>query len=1148
MRPKQLAGEVRPARRLVAFIFMGLALAPDVTRAACETWIAKAVSVQGHVEVSSKGTGAWNTVALDDTFCQGDIVRVRKDSRAALVLHNDTIMRLDEHTAVSFSEPAAAGSSLLKLLRGVAYFISRVRESFEVETPFVNAVVEGTEFMIRVGPRGAEVTVLEGRVAARSRDGELTLGTGQSALVLAGQAPVLRTVIRPRNAVRWALYYPPILDLDAAALPRLPAPGRAALSRSLAAYRRGDATTALARLGDLPDRLRTVNLYAYRAALGLGLGRVDHAQADLQRALGRNPRYGPAIALRALIAIVQNDKKRGLATSRRAVAADPGSAASWLALSYARQASFDLRGAMAATRRAVATSERGALVHARLAELYLALGELENALSAAEQAAARNPDLARTQTVLGFARLTQFHTEAAQRSFRRAIELDSPDPLARLGLGLATVRQGDLAQGRREIEIAANLDPNNAVIRSYLGKAYFDEKRDALAGTELAIAKDLDPNDPTPWFYDGIRKQTENRPVDALRDVQKSIALNDNRAVYRSSLLLDQDLAARSASLGHIYHDLGFEQLALAEGWKSVNTDPANYSAHRFLADSYSSLPRHDIARVSELLQSQLLQPINLTPLQPELAESNLALLEGAGPSDPSFSEFNPLFARNQFDFQASGIAGSNDTLGDDLIVTGLHDQLSYSVGQFHYRTDGFRENNDLEHDIYNAFAQYAISPKASFQVELRHRETEHGDLGLRLDPANLFPDFFPDRREVQTDLARVGFRYSPGPRSDFLLSLIYQDAEEELFASRSLGEGVTLSLDTVTESDGYTGEAQYLFRGEALDTVVGAGSLGQDGSGTDTATVTVPGVPAPPQTAALDFETDHHNAYVYTTWQTISTMAWTFGLSYDDFEAEDLSRSQLNPKLGLIWDLTPATTLRFAAFRALKRSLLSNQTVEPTQVAGFNQFFDDFDAADAWRYGVGLDHEFSGKLYGGMELTHRDVEETAFLFDAAGTPVGAQQGLDEQLHRAYLYWTPLSELSLGAEYTFDSFKRDLPAASAEVPTDLDTHALALKAGYYYGRLFASLGANYVHQQVEYPLLSTEVPQGVLVNDHEDFWTADASVGYRLPNRWGSVSFLVGNLFDQEFDFQDRNFQTNEPLTARFIPERTMYIRFTLAF
>ena len=83
-------------------------------------------------------------------------------------------------------------------------------------------------------------------------------------------------------------------------------------------------------------------------------------------------------------------------------------------------------------------------------------------------------------------------------------------------------------------------------------------------------------------------------------------------------------------------------------------------------------LPRHEIARVSELLQSQLLQPINITPVQPRLAESNLLILSGAGPADLSFNEFNPLFNRNRFALQASGVAGSNSTLGDELVQSGV--------------------------------------------------------------------------------------------------------------------------------------------------------------------------------------------------------------------------------------------------------------------------------------------------------------------------------------------------------------------------------------------------------------------------------------------------------------------------------------------
>ena len=235
-----------------------------------------------------------------------------------------------------------------------------------------------------------------------------------------------------------------------------------------------------------------------------------------------------------------------------------------------------------------------------------------------------NPDLARTQTVLGFAWLTEVKTKKAKAAFEKAIQLDQSDPLPRFGLGLAIIREGNLDQGRAEIEVAVSLDPDNSLLRSYLGKALYEEKRDKKAEQQFIIAEELDPKDPTPYLYDAIRKQTENRPVEALQDIQKSIELNDNRAVYRSRQLLDSDLAARSASLARVYSDLGFNQLALVEGWKSVNTDPADFSAHRFLSDSYSALPRHEVARVSELLQAQLLQPINITPLQPHLEESNL--------------------------------------------------------------------------------------------------------------------------------------------------------------------------------------------------------------------------------------------------------------------------------------------------------------------------------------------------------------------------------------------------------------------------------------------------------------------------------------------------------------------------------------------
>ena len=136
--------------------------------------------------------------------------------------------------------------------------------------------------------------------------------------------------------------------------------------------------------------------------------------------------------------------------------------------------------------------------------------------------------------MLGFAALAEINTTRAAEAFRRAIQLDQANPMPRFGLGLATIRDGRLREGRADIESAVLLDPNNSLLRSYLGKAYFEERttnplkyfrelvenfpnqENRLAAEQYALAKQLDPNDPTPWFYDAIRKQSENRPVEAL--------------------------------------------------------------------------------------------------------------------------------------------------------------------------------------------------------------------------------------------------------------------------------------------------------------------------------------------------------------------------------------------------------------------------------------------------------------------------------------------------------------------------------------------------------------------------------------------------------------------------------------------------------
>jgi tetratricopeptide (TPR) repeat protein len=845
-------------------------LYPRVAPAAtCEKWAGKVVSAQGVVEVKLAGETQWQPVKLNETYCPGDTIRTDRKSRADIALYNHPILRLDQNSTVALGGMKDERTSLVDLVSGAALFFSRVTRNLEVRTATVNAGVEGTEFFLRAEEGKTEMTVFEGKVLASNAAGGLPVTTGQSAVAEAGKAPVIRVVVRPRDAVQWALYYPPVLD---------------------------------SRPADLKEESNDPRFFTHRASQSLAVGRVDEATTDIAKALALDPKYSDAFALQAMIAVTQNEKGKALDFARKAVEADPKSATARIALSYAQQAGFDLQGALKTAEEAVNLGPQNALAWARLAELRQSFGKLDEALDAAKKAEAVNPDLSRTQTVLGFSHLLRVETKKAKAAFEKAITQDDADPLPRLGLGLAKIREGSLEEGRREIEIAMSLDPDNSLIRSYLGKAYYEEKRDKLSTGQFDMAKSLDPMDPTPHFYDAIQKQTVNRPVEALRDMQKAIELNDNRAVYRSRLLLDGDLAARSASLGRIYNDLGFQKIALVEGWKSVNYDPANYSAHRFLADSYAALPRHEIARVSELLQSQLLQPINITPVQPRLAVSNLLAVSAGGPSDLSFNEFNPLFERNRATLQASGLVGEDSTAGAEGVVGGLYNNVSASLGAYYFRTDGYRVNNDVDDDVYDAFVQVALSPRTSIQAEYRYRNTENGDIELRF-----FEDFSPNlRQEDKTNFVRLGFHHAFAPGSDLLASFMYQKQDTTTKDSISFDTEfgpTTLEFKFPANQDATGGELQHLYRSNVFNLTTGAGYFKIDGEAKDESFIIDPVagiIPIGSDPTSLDSKA--LNLYAYTYLNFIKNVTFTLGASFDKNQNDGLDTliRPVQPELGV--------------------------------------------------------------------------------------------------------------------------------------------------------------------------------------------------------------------------------------------------------
>lgn len=869
-----------PVRGLFGLLLAIFLVLPGMV-SANEVWFAKIVSIQGSVEIKRKQETEWKPASSGQTVAVADMLKVGPHSRAALLLRDQAVIRLDQNTMVTFKESKKESGTLLELLQGALHFFSTDPARLKVITPFVNAAIEGTEFVIRVAREQTELSVLEGKIRADNEYGTMLIKQGQSAVAGRQQSPELRLVLKPRDAVHWTLYYPPVIDSAAFGSERaIPSAVRLTIQEAFQAFMAtGDANGALEILEGIAEHQRGIPFLLCRSSIFLAVGAVEEAREDLRRILTVNPGEANALALQAVIALVQDDKSRALELADQAVQANPDSAAALMALSYVKQADFKFDQAMEIIRSLVKKYPHQALAWARMSDLELGQGRLQQALQAADRAVALNPNLSMIQTVLGFAYLTMTQIDPSEAAFQKAIRINPVDPLARLGLGLAEIRRGNLPAGREHLEIAVALDPLNSLLRSYLGKAYYEEKREHKAGDQLRIAKQLDPNDPTPWFYDAILKQSINRPIEALHDLQESIARNDNRAVYRSHLLLDQDLAARSASLARIYSDAGFEQLALVEGWRSLNTDPTNFSAHRFLADSYSALPRHEIARVSELLQAQLLQPININPLQPQLAESDLSVFRGAGPASAGFSEYSSLFTQNGASLQASTIFGENSTFGDEVVVSGIRDNVSFSLGQYYYRTDGFRENNDLTRKLYNAFLQAGLSPQTSVQAEYRFNEQDNGDLSLLFDS-----DFYSQnqRQEQRTDFFRLGLHHAFTPRTHFLGSVVYRNLDAD-----ATDQERRLHLGLEGQADGWQGETQLQYHGAKADWIAGGGYF--DGSNTTTNRYSLvfaclPTLEFPPCGDRIDIE--QGNAYIYSLVHGFSDrLTLTLETQVEDFD-----------------------------------------------------------------------------------------------------------------------------------------------------------------------------------------------------------------------------------------------------------------------
>ncbi|MCC6235644.1 MAG: TonB-dependent receptor, partial [Verrucomicrobiales bacterium] len=896
------------------------------------------VEVSGQVELATAGQADWHVARVGQALPLGSRVRTHAASRATLQFSDRSVLRLGPSSLVVVQPPRSApATKRFRLDLGRLFFLDREAPSdIEFETPVATGAIRGTEFVLSSGPEtdASSLALLDGVVEIQQDTHQVTLKTGDLVELRRGQPPRVSRLILAANLIQWCLYYPVVLvpaDLT------LSPSERQALAASLDAWSRGATREAWERHpGPLPEG--SPDATAYHAALLIAAAEIEAAEGWLARLPLPSP---TGDALRELLAAVRFQTMEAPTS--------PSTASGWLARSYYLQSRSDLPAALAAARKAAELAPTFGPAWIRVAELEHTFEHRRAALEALERGLQLAPESATGHALQGFLALAGSRPREARSAFDRALELDGALGNAWLGRALTAGRMSDPESARQALQVATALEPNRAELRSYLGRAWAEAGDATRAASELELASTLDPGDPTPRLFSALERFQNSRPNEAVRQLERSLELNDRRSVLRSRRLLDRDRSSRSADLASLFHAVGLEAPARALAARAVQEDAANFSAHLLLArslqfreDPWRANLRFETPRQSELLLANLLAPVEAGNLSQQLSQHDRLRYFASRPL--GFSSFTEYQSGGDWDQLATAF--------------GTVDRLSYALDFQYGSHPGDHPNAHLDQRRLSLQVKQQVAPDDELYLQIGTAHTESGDVFTHADPATTDPDL--DVTQRQEPHGYVGWHHTWSPANHTLLlaswlhdDLSLSDARRPILFLRQSG-GVITAVDTeraafdLEQRSTYalrSVEAQHLW--ESPEQGVVAGVRYQSGDLDTDATLTGP---LPPAFARqhLDTALERVDVYADYSWRPLPQLRFTAGAGYHHLRhpgnadlpplsTASRSRDLLAPRLGATWSPLPRTHLRAAHAQSLGGLYFDDSIrLEPTQLAGF--------------------------------------------------------------------------------------------------------------------------------------------------------------------------------------------------------------------
>lgn len=720
---------------------------------------AEIISLSGKGETRSSEVQDWSAAAVSQQLNEGADVRTLSYSSAALLLADQTQLRMNANAQIRLQETSQEKTRLQLIIGRLWSRTKRASGGLELETPAALAVVRGTDWDVQVDDEGrTTLSVMTGLIEVSNAFGRVEVGPSEEAYVEPGQAPIKRLLVNPQERVQWVMANPvdPDRYTEFSALT-----SHAPLQQVRELILARDLSLAHEALLQLNDQgLYSLPVGLLLADFELYSGQLEQAQQRLN-SLWEQHQDPRAAARRAdvLAAMDRMDVARDVLD--QSLALMPESAelqlanANWWRLQG--DTTKTLEGYTDAINYATSDATQAAAYHG-LGRAQMERGGLKQARQALTTAVELAPQNAEYLGELALESTLSYRLPEADTHYQSALALAEDDYVSLAGSGLLALQRGETAIAREELLKAVTIEPRFARGQVWLAVAEFQLGNRAAALDSLDRAILADPNDPLPWQMRSVIESDSGKPVDAIKSAREALLRLPN---LKSLNQLSND-SQGSANLGTSLADFGLEHWARA--YAEASSHPLWAGSHFFRSNRLDS----DFGRRSALYKGYLADPT----------------VFGAGSATPT------LFARPGHHVELQSLLWRSEAR-DDVSVSGTVRGLSAEPlrSAWLVQAQGLylepRETGTVEgHELREGglVAALGLKPTEELSVFLLHNQSKS-----RLEfPEPLFlGNFFvfdqPEYYHLNRTDAGISYRWTPDSQTSFKVSHARFDVDSEL-------------------------------------------------------------------------------------------------------------------------------------------------------------------------------------------------------------------------------------------------------------------------------------------------------------------------------------------------------------------------------